>query len=51
MVSKHRPQGAYHAPGEYSRPYGTYGELTRQFPASNSKKQNLTLDWPYIDAT
>ena len=43
------PQVVYHAPGGYNRPYGTYGDLTGQFPASNSKKKWLSLAWPYIN--
>ena len=48
IVIKHPPQVVYHGPGGYSRPYGTYGDLTRQFPASNSKKKYLSLAWLYI---
>ena len=39
MVIKLLPQGIYHTSGGYSRPYGTYKDLTVQFLASNSKKK------------
>ena len=32
------PQVVYHATGGYSRPYGTYVDITRHFSAYNSNK-------------